>query len=122
LTSSCQVPRLDVRHLVGVTYLFGIASYNGTAENLVQASVIAVRGRTGLVPWTMFFVPATLAAVSAAAPAACAVVIRIALKFAAVHKINPVLLSMMVIQGPTGICRPTETRASVSSRVSAWDG
>jgi Na+/H+ antiporter NhaD/arsenite permease-like protein len=87
--------------LVGVTYLFGIASINGTVEKLVQAAVIAVRGRTGLVPWTMFFVPAALTAVGAAAPAACAIVIPIALKFAAKHKINPVLMSMMVIQGTT---------------------
>jgi di/tricarboxylate transporter len=87
--------------LVGVTYLFGIASINGTVERLVQAAVIAVRGRTGLVPWTMFFVPAALTAVGAAAPAACAIVIPIALKFAAKHKINPVLMSMMVIQGTT---------------------
>lgn len=87
--------------LVGVTYLFGIASINGTVEKLVQAAVIAVRGRTGLVPWTMFFVPAALTAVGAAAPAACAIVIPIALKFAAKHKINSVLMSMMVIQGTT---------------------
>lgn len=87
--------------LVGVTYLFGIASINGTVEKLVQAAVVAVRGRTGLVPWTMFFVPAALTAVGAAAPAACAIVIPIALKFAAKHKINPVMMSMMVIQGTT---------------------
>lgn len=87
--------------LVGVTYLFGIASINGTVEKLVQAAVVAVRGRTGLVPWTMFFVPAALTAVGAAAPAACAIVIPIALKFAAKHRINPVLMSMMVIQGTT---------------------
>lgn len=87
--------------LVGVTYLFGIASYNGTVEKLVQAAVVAVRGRTGLVPWTMFFVPAALTAVGAAAPAACAIVIPIALKFASKHRINPVLMSMMVIQGTT---------------------
>jgi hypothetical protein len=49
----------------------------------------------------MFLVPAALTAVGAAAPAACAIVIPIALKFAARHKINPVMMSMMVIQGTT---------------------
>ncbi|GAA2400460.1 SLC13 family permease [Actinomadura vinacea] len=87
--------------LVGVTYLFGIAGYNGTVEKLVQAAVVTVRGRTGLVPWTMFLVPAALTAVGAAAPAACAIVIPIALKFAAKHRINRVMMSMMVIQGTT---------------------
>ena len=87
--------------LVGVTYLFALADYNGTVEKLVQAAVTAVGGRTGLVPWTMFLVPACLTAVGAAAPAACAIVVPIALKFAAKHRINPVLMSMMVIQGTT---------------------
>ncbi|MEO3792463.1 SLC13 family permease [Nonomuraea sp. B10E15] len=87
--------------LVGVTYLFAIADYNGTVERLVQAAVAAVGGRTGLVPWTMFAVPACLTAVGAAAPAACAIVVPIALKFAVKHRINPVMMSMMVIQGTT---------------------
>lgn len=87
--------------LVGVTYLFALANHNGTIDWLIQAAVNAVGGRVALIPWVMFLVPAALTAVGAAAPAACAIVIPIALKFAARHKINPVMMSMMVIQGTT---------------------
>src|SRR5688572_32234828 len=37
--------------LVGVTYLFGIASSNGTVNWLVHASVRAVGGRVAAIPW-----------------------------------------------------------------------
>src|SRR5919107_1689774 len=42
--------------LVGVTYLFAIASANGTVDWLIHAAVRAVRGRTALIPWVLFFV------------------------------------------------------------------
>lgn len=87
--------------LVGVTYLFAIAASNGTIEKVVEAAVKAVRGRIAFIPWAMFLIPACLTAVGAAAPAACAILIPIALKFAAKHSINPLLISMMVIQGTT---------------------
>ena len=40
--------------LVGVTYLFAIASNNGTVDWLVQAAVRAVGGRAAAIPWVMF--------------------------------------------------------------------
>src|ERR671916_1454945 len=48
--------------LVGVTYLFGIASSNGTVNWLVHASVRAVGGGGGGGPWGFFFVTAGLTA------------------------------------------------------------
>src|SRR5918992_1964781 len=42
--------------LVGVTYLFGIASGNGTVNWLVHASVRAVGGRGGAIPWGFFLI------------------------------------------------------------------
>jgi di/tricarboxylate transporter len=39
--------------LVGVTFLFAIASSNGTVDWLVQAAVKAVGGRTAAIPWVM---------------------------------------------------------------------
>src|SRR3712207_9090463 len=44
--------------LVGVTYLFGIASANGTVNWLVHASGRADRGRAGGVPRGLFLVTA----------------------------------------------------------------
>src|ERR687896_571254 len=46
--------------LVGVTFLFAIASNNGTVDWLIHASVRAVGGRTAAIPWVFFFVTAVL--------------------------------------------------------------
>ena len=37
--------------LVGVTFLFAIASNNGTVDWLVHAAVRGVRGRAAAIPW-----------------------------------------------------------------------
>lgn len=87
--------------LVGVTYLFALARNNGTVDWLVHASVRVTGGRIAAVPVVMFLVPAAITAIGAASPAACAVVIPIALRFARRYRINPLLMSMMVIQGTT---------------------
>lgn len=87
--------------LAGVTYLFALAKNNGTVDWLVHAAVRATGGRISIVPAVMFLVPAAVTAIGAAAPAACAIVIPIALRFARRYGISPLLMSMMVIQGTT---------------------
>jgi di/tricarboxylate transporter len=87
--------------LVGVTYLFGIASSNGTVNWLVHASVRAVGGRVALIPWVFFLVTAVLTASGAVVPGAVAIVVPIALGFALTYNINPVLMGLMVINGAT---------------------
>src|SRR5437879_1838308 len=42
--------------LFGVTYLFGIASVNGTIEWLVNSLARLVGDRATMIPWVMFFV------------------------------------------------------------------
>jgi di/tricarboxylate transporter len=42
--------------LVGVTFLFAIASNNGTVDWLIHASVRAVGGRLAAIPWVFFLV------------------------------------------------------------------
>ncbi|PXY23197.1 hypothetical protein BAY59_26220 [Prauserella coralliicola] len=87
--------------LVGVTYLFALAKNNGTVDWLVHAAVRAVGGRISLVPLAMFLIPAAITSIGAAAPAACAITIPVALRFAQQYRIRPLLMSMMVIQGTT---------------------
>jgi di/tricarboxylate transporter len=87
--------------LVGVTYLFAIASNNGTVDWLVQAAVRAVGGRAAAIPWVMFLVTAILTASGAVVPGAVAIVAPIALGFAVRYKINPVLMGLFVINGAT---------------------
>jgi di/tricarboxylate transporter len=87
--------------LVGVTYLFGIASGNGTVNWVVHASVRAVGGRVAMIPWVMFLITAVLTASGAVVPGAVAIVVPIALSFGLTYGINPVLMGLMVVNGAT---------------------
>src|ERR687894_759141 len=87
--------------LVGVTYLFGIASSNGTVNWLVHASVRAVGGRVAAIPWVFFLVTAVLTASGAVVPGAVAIVVPIAIGFALTYGINPLLMGLMIINGAT---------------------
>jgi Na+/H+ antiporter NhaD/arsenite permease-like protein len=88
--------------LIGVTYLFAIAQNNGTVDLLVRGAVRMVGGHVAAIPWIMFFVTALLTAIGALSPAAVAIIAPIALTFAARHRINPLLMGMMVIHGAQG--------------------
>jgi di/tricarboxylate transporter len=85
--------------LVGITYLFAIASNNGTVDWLVHAAVRAVGGRTAAIPWVMFLVTAALTASGAVVPGAVAIIAPIALGFAVTYGINPVLMGLLVVNG-----------------------
>src|SRR5687768_2893363 len=87
--------------LVGVTYLFAIATNNGTVDWLIHAAVRAVGGRTAAIPWVMFLVTAILTASGAVVPGAVAIIAPIGLGFAITYGINPVLMGLMIINGAT---------------------
>lgn len=85
--------------IVGVTYLFAIAQNNGTIDLMVRGAVRLVGNKVALIPWVMFAITAVITAVGALSPAAVAIIAPIALSFAAKHKINPLMMGMMVIHG-----------------------
>ncbi|WP_328472523.1 SLC13 family permease [Actinoplanes sp. NBC_00393] len=85
--------------LVGVTYLFAIASANGTVDWLVQSAIRAVQGRIGLIPWIMFLVTALLTAVGAVVPASVAIIAPIGMGFAVRYRINPLMMGLLIING-----------------------
>jgi len=85
--------------LVGVTYLFAIASANGTVDWLVQAAIRGVQGRIGLIPWIMFLVTACLTAIGAVVPASVAIIAPIGMGFAVRYKINPLMMGLLIING-----------------------
>lgn len=85
--------------IVGVTYLFAIAQKNGTVDLLVRGAVRLVGSRVALIPWVMFLITAVITAVGALSPAAVAIIAPIALSFAARHRLNPLMMGMMVIHG-----------------------
>jgi Na+/H+ antiporter NhaD/arsenite permease-like protein len=85
--------------LVGVTYLFAIASANGTVDWLVQVAIRAVQGRIGLIPWIMFLVTACLTAMGAVVPASVAIIAPIGMGFAVTYGINPLMMGLLIING-----------------------
>jgi di/tricarboxylate transporter len=87
--------------LVGVTYLFAIATNNGTVNWLVHAAVRAVGGRVAAIPWVFFLVIAAMTAAGAVVPGAVAIVAPIGIGFALTYGINPVLMGLMIINGAT---------------------
>lgn len=88
--------------LLGITYLFVLAQNSGTIDWLVKLAVRAVRGRIAAIPWLMFFIAGALTSVGAVSPAAVAIIVPIALGFAARHGINPLMMGLMVIHGAQG--------------------
>ncbi|MGH3487560.1 MAG: SLC13 family permease, partial [Actinopolymorphaceae bacterium] len=85
--------------LVGVTFLFAIAKGNGTVDWVIHASIRAVGGRIGLIPWVMFGITAVLTAVGAVVPASVAIIAPIGMGFAVRYRINPVLMGLLIING-----------------------
>jgi di/tricarboxylate transporter len=109
--------------LVGVTYLFAIAKNNGTVDWLVQAAVRMVRGRVALIPWVMFVVISILTAFGAVVPAAVAIIAPIGLSFARRHGINPVLMSLLIINGASaGGFSPISIFGAITNGVVARSG
>jgi di/tricarboxylate transporter len=85
--------------LVGVTLLFAIAKANGTVDWLIHVGVKAVKGRIALIPWVMFLVTALLTTVGAVVPGAVAIMAPVGMTFAVRHKINPMLMGLLIING-----------------------
>ena len=85
--------------LVGVTFLFGIATVNGTIEWIVEALSRVLRGRASLMPWLLFAIAGIVTSVGALAPAVVALVAPIGMRLAKRHGINPVLAALMILHG-----------------------
>ncbi|MEV0084806.1 SLC13 family permease [Saccharopolyspora sp. NPDC050642] len=83
--------------LVGVTFLFNVASANGTIDWLVAATARLVRGRVLVVPWMMFLLAALFSAIGALY--AVPIVAPIALDFARRNRIPILLMGLMVMHG-----------------------
>jgi di/tricarboxylate transporter len=85
--------------LIGITFLFAIATNNGTIDWLVRLATWAVRGRLVALPWVMFTIAGVLTAFGAVSPAAVAIIAPVALGFAYKYAINPLLMGIMVVHG-----------------------
>ena len=109
--------------LIGVTYLFAIATNNGTIDWLVRIATRAVRGRLVAIPWVMFLVAGVLTAFGAVSPAAVAIIAPVALGFAYQYHINPLLMGIMVVHGAqAGGFSPISIYGTITNDIVAESG
>ena len=85
--------------LFGVTYLFGIASVNGTIEWVVSRVAAILGAKAAFVPWAMFLVTAIATSAGAPGPAATAMMAPVWLGLAKRYDINSRLAGLMVVHG-----------------------
>jgi len=85
--------------LFGVTYLFGIASVNGTIQLIVGRVAAILGAQAALVPWAMFLVTAIATSAGAPAPAATAMMAPVLFGLSKKYGINSRLTGLMVAHG-----------------------
>lgn len=106
--------------LLGMTFLFSIATANGTLSLIAQKVTFLARGHRKLIPVVFFFMAGGLAAVGPGNISICALVLPIAMAVASEEDIPPLLMASVVIAGanagglspiaPTGIIGVTLAR------------
>ena len=85
--------------LAGVTYLFAVASNNGTVTTIVDRTTALFRNQRALIPWAMFLVASLPAMAGALGSAGVALLAPIALRLARRYDIDVRMVGLMVIYG-----------------------
>jgi di/tricarboxylate transporter len=85
--------------LAGVTYLFGVASVNGTIERLTGAAARRLDGRRAALPWMVFGIAAVPTMAGALGSAGVAIIAPIALGLAARCGLDRRMIALMVLHG-----------------------
>ena len=85
--------------LVGVTFLFGVATANGTVDWIVDRAAQLVGHHSRVLPWVLFAVAAIPSTAGALGPASIAILAPLGLRVGQRYNINPVLTSLMIVHG-----------------------
>jgi di/tricarboxylate transporter len=85
--------------LAGVTYLFAIASHNGTVARIVERAARLVRNRRPLIPWVIFAVAALPAMAGALGSAGVAMLAPLSLRLAERYDLDRRMIGLMVVHG-----------------------
>lgn len=85
--------------LVGVTYLFGLASVNGTIEWIIDRAVRMFGDRPALVPWLIFAFSAVPTVAGALGPAGVAMLAPLCLRLGERYGIDRRMTALMVMHG-----------------------
>jgi di/tricarboxylate transporter len=85
--------------LAGVTYLFGVASNNGTLERMVEAAARVAGDRRALIPWAVFIVAALPTILGALNLTSVALLAPLSLRLARRYDIDRRMIALMVAHG-----------------------
>lgn len=85
--------------LIGVTYLFGLASVNGTIEWIIDRAVRLFGDRPALVPWLIFVFSAVPTTAGALGPAGVAMLAPLCLRLGERYAIDRRMSALMVMHG-----------------------
>src|SRR5262245_48244594 len=109
--------------LVGVTYLFAIASANGTVERTIHGAAALVDGRRALIPWIVFILAALPAMAGALGSAGVALLAPLALELARRYDIDRRMIGLMVAHGAAaGNFSPLNVLSAVVTQALARGG
>lgn len=85
--------------LVGVTYLFGIATANGTVARIVDGVAHLARGRRALIPWTVFVLASLPAMAGALGSAGVAMLAPLSMRLAERYALDRRMMGLLVVHG-----------------------
>lgn len=109
--------------LLGITYLFGIASRNGAIDWLVARAAGLLGSHTSLLPLLVFLVAGVLTALGAVGPAAVAIVAPIAMRFSRSHGFSPLMMGLLVVHGAqAGGFSPISIYGGITAKVLTGSG
>ena len=109
--------------LVGVTYLFGIASTNGTVERIVNGAAALMRDRRALIPWIVFIVASLPAMAGALGSAGVAMLAPLSLRLAERYDIDRRMVGLMVVHGAAaGNFSPLNVLSAIVTQAVAKNG
>ena len=109
--------------LVGVTYLFGLATVNGTLEWLVDKATGLVGDRPALVPWIIFWFSAIPSTLGALGPASVAMLAPLAMRMGERYGVDRRMTALLVMNGSgLGNFSPLNALAAIVRQVSNDNG
>lgn len=109
--------------LLGITYLFGIASRNGAIDWLVARAAVLLGRHTALVPLLVFMVAGILTGLGAMGPAAVAIVAPVAMRLARSHGFSPLMMGLLVVHGAqAGSFSPISIYGGITAKVLGQSG
>ncbi|MCP2626817.1 SLC13 family permease [Mycolicibacterium smegmatis] len=85
--------------LLGVTYLFSVATSNGTMDWIVHSAALLVRGRALAVPVGLFVAATTVTAAGAPAQAAVAILAPVGIRLGRAYLVPTFVIALMIILG-----------------------